>query len=188
MEQSSADRAELRDLLLRCYCSVTVRNPEGQNRRGFFNMKRLLGDGLAFRRVIELVSPHIGGGVLCAPDHGSAPFVAALAFHLSLPALYIRTRPKDYYLSLGADHEGNHPYVFGERPSPGTPITIFDDAISSGAVIKNAILLLQQIEVRATAVCCLINVRSQNRALEEIASLGITRSRVFFQAAELRRG
>jgi hypothetical protein len=76
------ERRELKELLASCYCPKQVKNPEGQTREGYFNIKKLYGHPDKLRRLVEIISPHIRGDILCAPDHGSTPLVAALAFQL----------------------------------------------------------------------------------------------------------
>jgi orotate phosphoribosyltransferase len=185
MTISTVDRLDLMKYLAACYCPVVVQNPDGQTRDGYFNVKKLCGNPIAFRRVVEIIGPQIPGDILASPDHGSAPLVSAVAFHLNLPSIYIRTSPKNYYLSLGSDHTENHPLLFGNRLPSSMNVTLIDDVISWGISLKSAVRLLQEVGLQVRNFFGLINVRSHDSALDELRELGVENSQVLFRGTEL---
>ena len=182
---SDEHREELIALLAGCYCPVLVKNPEGEDRQGFFNVKRLLGRPSELRRAVEIIGPHIKGTVLCAPDHGSAPLVAALAFHLNRPSIYLRVQPKHYYLSFGASAAENHPLVFGERIPDLGDVSLIDDAVSAGTVLLRALTVLREIGATVRNAYCLLNVRGNEQTLDKLRAAGIEHPTVFARAREV---
>ncbi len=83
-----------------CWSTAAVRDREGNEARGFLNLKRLLGKPDQFRFVIEELAKSVPAGVaVAACDKGAWPLVGALVLQLGTPGVLVRPDPKEYFVS-----------------------------------------------------------------------------------------
>jgi adenine/guanine phosphoribosyltransferase-like PRPP-binding protein len=153
-----------------CYCAENIIKPSGVSRFGFFNFKRIYGTPTVFRQLIDILAPLIVGDALCAADTGVAPLVGAISLATQTPAIYIRSTPKNYYLSYGSRSVHNHPWVFGERLSPGMSIQVIDDVFHTGKTVIEALRLLSELSLKPVSVLCLLNVNANRSVASNIAT------------------
>jgi len=115
-------------------------------------------------------------------DAGSAPLAAVVAYHCSLPAVFLRAAPKRYLLSYGGDPATNHPLLAGERLVPGSTVQLVDDLVHSGATLASAADTLREAGLVAHAAPCLLTPPLDGPwpdtvgadRIEQLSSLGVT--------------
>jgi orotate phosphoribosyltransferase len=176
---------ELSQIALSCYCPERVIKPDGQERFGFFNLKRLYGSPQRLQRLIDILSTLITGDTLCAVDTGISPLVGALALHSRTPSIYLRSVPKHYYLSYGSTRDHNNPHIIGEYAPTGTRIQLFDDIIHSGDSLIRALDILNSAGLDVTSVLCIMSVRDNDSAIRRLHSAGVTAVTVLLQASDI---
>jgi orotate phosphoribosyltransferase len=74
---------------------------------------------------------------------------------LHVPAVFVRSDSKDYFLSYGGDPEANEPLLSGERLRTGTSVHVIDDFVYSGESLASAVRILRHVGLsveRATAL------------------------------------
>lgn len=131
-------------IVRRCYSDVELRGPDGEQGRGFTNLKRIFGWPADLRVVVEAMAATVGDEhSLASADSGSAPLTALVAYKLSRPAVFVRTHSKDHFLSYGGDPATNDPRLSGERLASGTLVHIIDDFVHSGATLTAAVRTLR---------------------------------------------
>lgn len=176
---------ELINLVSTCYCPEKVLKPNGEERFGFFSLKRLYGNPKAFRRIIEILSNLIDGEAVCATDMGMAPMVGALAFYKQIPSVYVRSVPKHYYLSYGSRQSHNQPELAGECLNRRTRVQIFDDVLNRGDSVIRAISVLKKARLIPTSVLCILRVKSDQDAIGRIRNEGVNDVNVLLDAADI---
>lgn len=182
------DFEKLSQIVLDCYCPERVIKPNGEERLGFFNLKRLYGTPQAFQKVIAILSNFVKSEAICAADIGIAPFVGALALAQQIPSIYVRPTPKYYYLSYGSTQDQNKPQLFGEFLKEGTEVLIFDDVINTGETIVNAITKLRDAGLVVKSVLCIMNVQKDQSAIERVRNCGIENITVLLDASKVIEG
>jgi adenine/guanine phosphoribosyltransferase-like PRPP-binding protein len=131
-----------------CYSDVELRDRDGKQGRGFTNLKRIFGWPADLRLVVDALTSTVDDAqAIASADTGSAPLAALVAYKLGLPAAFVRSQPKDYFLSYGDDPTTNHPRLSGERLEDGTLVHVIDDFVHSGATLGSAVETLREVGV-----------------------------------------
>lgn len=136
--------ARVDDIIRRCYSDIEVRDRDGSRGRGVTNLKRIFGWPTDLPVAVDALASTVDGeahGVASA-DTGASPLTALVAFRLGLPAVFMRSQPKEHLLSYGGDDATNHPQLSGERLPNGTPIHVIDDLVHSAATLTSAVATL----------------------------------------------
>lgn len=144
-------------LLASYHSAVEVVNRTGTPGVGVTNLKRMFGQPAELRVLVEALCASLPDAeALAAADSGAAPLTAALAFHMGLPAVYVRSTAKMHFLSYGGETEHNHPLLSGERLSAGTHVVIVDDLLHSGKTIVAAAETLREVGTSVSSTACLL--------------------------------
>lgn len=147
----------LAEIVRRCYSDVELRDRTGKVGRGYTNLKRLFGWPTELRTVVDALAATVGSAdAVASTDTGSAPLVALVAYTLSLPAVFVRSDSKDYFLSYGGDPETNEPRLSGERLAEGTAVHVIDDFVHSGATLASAVQTLRRVGLRVETATALL--------------------------------
>jgi adenine/guanine phosphoribosyltransferase-like PRPP-binding protein len=171
------------DILRRCYSHVEALNRQGNPGIGVTNLKRVFGRPSELRVLVETLAATVQqADAIAAVDAGSAPFAAVVAYHRSLPAVFLRTTPKRHFLSYGGDPATNHPLLAGERLAPGSTVHLVDDLVHSGATLAAAADPLRAVGLVVHAASCLLTAPLDEpwpdtvaaAGIEQLSSLGLT--------------
>ena len=136
----------LESIVRRCYCDVEVTDRRGVVGRGYTNLKRIYGSPSEITAVISALASTVGGArAVASSDAGSAPLAALVAYERSLPAVFVRSLPKTYGLSYGAETETNDARIFGDDLAEGTLVHLVDDFVHSGATLAAAVATLRSV-------------------------------------------
>jgi adenine/guanine phosphoribosyltransferase-like PRPP-binding protein len=107
--------------------------------RGYTNLKRIFGWPSDLRLVVDALAETVGDSdAVASGDSGSAPLAALVAYRRSLPAVFVRSVPKKYFLSFGGDVSTNAPELAGERLRPGSSAHLLDDFVHSAVTLTAA--------------------------------------------------
>lgn len=137
-----------------------MRDRQGNESRGFLNLKRLLGRPAQFRLVVEELAKTVPPDTaVAACDKGAWPLVGALVLELGTPGVLVRPDPKEYFVSYGDDPALGDPRLAGERLDPGTRVHLVDDLLYSGETLRSAASVLTAVglEVREASVIVAAN-------------------------------
>jgi adenine/guanine phosphoribosyltransferase-like PRPP-binding protein len=164
---------EVQAIVRRCYSDVDVRDRTGKVGRGFTNLKRIFGWPAELRTVVEALARTIGAGsAVASADSGSAPLAALVAQELYLPAVFVRSEAKNYFLSYGDDPATNEPRLSGDRLTEQTVVHVIDDFVHSGATLTSAVRTLRRVGLRVETAAALLG--SSPEALDgAIGELGV---------------
>ena len=92
--------ARVHRLLATYQSAVEVVDRAGKPAVGVTNLKRMFGHPAELRTLVEALGASLPEAeALAAADSGAAPLTAALALHLGLPAVFVRSAPKTHFLS-----------------------------------------------------------------------------------------
>jgi orotate phosphoribosyltransferase len=128
------DDPVIKALVTRCYSDIELRDRAGDVGRGYTNLKRIFGWPNDLAAVVDSLAATVGSNeAVASTDTGSAPLAALVAYKLRLPAVFVRSDAKDYFLSYGGDPATNDPRVSGERLPDGTRAHVIDDFVHSAA-------------------------------------------------------
>ena len=134
----------LRAIVRRCYSDIEVYDRAGNPGRGYTNLKRIFGWPADLRAVVDALAETVGSAsALASADTGSAPLAALVAYKRNLPAVFLRSHPKSYFLSYGDDPDTNEPRLSGERLPKATAVHVIDDFVHSGATLGSAVDILR---------------------------------------------
>jgi adenine/guanine phosphoribosyltransferase-like PRPP-binding protein len=121
------------------------------------NLKRMFGQPAEVRTLVEALGASLPDAeALAAGDPGVAPLTGALALHVGLPAVFVRSTAKTHFLSYGSDPEHNHPRLSGERLPAGTNVVVIDDLLHSGETIVAAAETLREVDLAVVSAGCLL--------------------------------
>jgi len=96
----------LAGIVRRCYSDIELRDRTGNVGRGYTNLKRIFGWPTDLRTVVDALAATVGSAeAVASTDTGSAPLVALVAYRLNLPAVFVRSDSKDYFLSYGGPRD-----------------------------------------------------------------------------------
>ena len=144
-------------IVRRCYSDVELRDRAGNVGRGYTNLKRIFGWPAELGTVVDALAATIGSAeAVASTDTGSAPLAALVAYKLNLPAVFVRSDSKDYFLSYGGDPKGNDPRLSGERLPEGTPVHVIDDFVHSGATLATAVETLRRVGLTVGTAAALL--------------------------------
>jgi adenine/guanine phosphoribosyltransferase-like PRPP-binding protein len=147
----------LAGIVRRCYSNVELRDRTGKVGRGYTNLKRIFGWPTDLRTVVDALAATVGSAeAVASTDTGSAPLVALVAYRLNLPAVFVRSDSKDYFLSYGGDPETNEPRLSGERLAEGTAVHVIDDFVYSGATLASAVQTLRRVGLTVETATALL--------------------------------
>ena len=147
----------VRGIVARCYSDVDVSNRTGTVTRGVTNLKRIFGWPDQLQAVVNALAATAGNAqAIASADSGSAPLAALVARELTLPAVFIRNAPKDYFLSYGGDPDTNEPRISGERLAEGTAVHVIDDFVHSGATLGSAVQTLRRVGLKVETAAALL--------------------------------
>ena len=133
-------------IVRRCYSDVELRDRKGHVGRGYTNLKRIFGWPTDLETVVNALAATVGSAeAVASTDTGSAPLAALVASRLHLPAVFVRSDSKDYFLSYGDDPDANDPLLSGERLRTGTSVHVIDDFVYSGESLAAAIRVLRRV-------------------------------------------
>jgi hypothetical protein len=140
--------ARVADMIRRCYSDIEVNDREGSRGRGGYQPQAHL--RLAHRSPRRSRRPSFyggwrGTGGWPSADRGSSPLTALVAFRLGLPAVFVRSLPKQHLFSYGGDDATNHPRLAGDRLPIGTTIHVIDDFVHSAATLTSAVESLRDV-------------------------------------------
>jgi hypothetical protein len=97
-------------ILRRCYSHVEALDRHGNPGLGVTNVKRVFGRPSELRVLVEATAATVQhADAIASVDPGSAPLAAVVAYHLRLPAVFVRTTPKRHFLSYGGDPSDQPP-------------------------------------------------------------------------------
>jgi adenine/guanine phosphoribosyltransferase-like PRPP-binding protein len=162
------------DILRRCYSHVEVLDRQGNLGIGVTNLKRVFGRPAELRVLVEAIATTVEQAhAIASVDTGSAPLAAVVAYHLSLPAVFVRATPKEHFLSYGGDPATNHPQLSGERLAPGSTVHLVDDLVHSGATLASAATTLREAGLVVRAASCLLAAPPSGSWPDTIAAAGI---------------
>lgn len=141
----------------RCYSDVEARNGDGVLGRGVTNLKRIFGWPEELRLVVAALASTVeGAGAVASADTGAAPLAALVAYHLRLPAVFVRSAPKAHLLSYGGDLASNHPRLSGDRLAAGTPVHLVDDFVHTGQTLGDAVGVLRGAGLVVMSASCIL--------------------------------
>jgi adenine/guanine phosphoribosyltransferase-like PRPP-binding protein len=144
-------------LLARYHSAVEVVDRAGTPGVGVTNLKRMFGQPAELRVLVRALGASLlDAEALAAADTGAAPLTAALAFHVGLPAVFVRSTAKTHFLSYGGEPDHNHPRLSGERLSAGTNVVIVDDLLHSGQTVVAAAQTLREVDASVSSAACLL--------------------------------
>jgi orotate phosphoribosyltransferase len=185
MYLNSNEYQELVSIIKKCYCPEKIKQPNGDEFFGFYNLKRLYGMPNEFQKTINILSNCLSFYPLCAPDVGISPFIGALSLIKGIPSIYVRNSPKYYYLSYGSKQEHNTPWVFGDFLESGQKVQIFDDVIDSGSSIIKTVQILQEINIVVDSVVCIMSIEDKEKAINNLSKYGITNIKILLEVSEI---
>jgi adenine/guanine phosphoribosyltransferase-like PRPP-binding protein len=149
--------APVTEILRGCYSHVEVADRHGNRGVGVTNLKRVFGRPGELRLLVEALAATVDeADAIASVDAGSAPLAALVAYHLSLPAVFVRGTPKEYFLSYGGDPATNNSRLSGERLEPGSTVHLVDDLVHSGATLASASRVLREADLVVCAASCLL--------------------------------
>ena len=145
-------------IVRRCYSDVELRDREGHVGRGYTNLKRIFGWPNDLETVVNALVATVGASAeaVASTDTGSAPLAALVAYRLRLPAVFVRSDSKDYFLSYGGDPDANDPQLSGERLRTGTSVHVIDDFVYSGESLASAIQVLRRVGMNVEEATALL--------------------------------
>jgi len=169
-------------LLATYHSAVEVVDRAGKPGVGVTNLKRMFGRPAELRVLVEALAANLPEAqVLAAADAGAAPLTAALAFHVGVPAVFVRSTAKTHFLSYGDEPEHNHPRLSGERLSAGTNVAIVDDLLHSGETIVAAAEILREVDASVSSAGCLLaappaawRARLEGEGFQTVTALALT--------------
>src|SRR5439155_13004363 len=125
--------------------------------RGYTNLKRIFGWPKELGAVVDALATTVGSAeAVASTDTGSAPLAALVAYKLNLPAVFVRSESKEYFLSYGGDPDANDRRLSGERLPKGTPVHVIDDFVHSGATLAKAVDTLRNVGLTVETVAALL--------------------------------
>jgi adenine/guanine phosphoribosyltransferase-like PRPP-binding protein len=162
------------DILRRCYSHVEALDRQGNPGLGVTNLKRVFGRPSELRVLVEAIAATVHqADAIASVDTGSAPLAAVVAYHLWLPAVFVRATPKRHFLSYGGDPATNHPLLAGERLALGSTVHLIDDLVHSGATLASAATTLREAGLVVRAASCLLTAPPAEAGPGIIAAAGI---------------
>ena len=168
------DTPRVTGILRTCYSHVEVADRNRNRGIGVTNLKRLFGRPDELRVVVDALGSTIGNAdAVASADTGGAPLAAVVAYHLRLPAVFVREVPKDYLLSYGGDPVSNHPSLSGERLKPGSTVHLIDDLVHTGGTLASAARTLREAELVVTVASCLLVAPAHAGWPDAVATGGI---------------
>jgi hypothetical protein len=88
-----------------------------------------------------------------------APLAALVAYKLNLPSVFVRSDPKEYFLSYGGDPDTNDSRLSsGERLPDGTVVHVIDDFVHSGATLAQAVEPLRGVRLRVESAAAFLTI------------------------------
>jgi adenine/guanine phosphoribosyltransferase-like PRPP-binding protein len=144
-------------IVRRCYSDVELPDRAGQVGRGYTNLKRIFGWPAELGTIVDALAATVGSAeAVASTDTGSAPLAALVAYKLNLPAVFVRSDSKDYFLSYGGDPDANDPRLSGERLPEGTAVHVIDDFVHSGATLAAAVEILRRVGLTVESAAALL--------------------------------
>lgn len=165
---------QVTDIMRRCHSPVEVVDKQGSRGVGVTNLKRVFGRPSELRVLVEALAATVHEtDAIASVDGGGAPLAAVVAYHLRLPAVFVRPKPKEHFLSYGGDPATNHPRLSGERLAPGSTVHLVDDLVHSGATIASAAETLREAGLVVRTASCLLAAPPSGSWPDTIAVAGI---------------
>jgi adenine/guanine phosphoribosyltransferase-like PRPP-binding protein len=144
-------------IVRRCYSDVELADRAGNVGRGYTNLKRILGWPAELETVVDALAATVSSAeAVASTDTGSAPLAAIVAYKLSLPAVFVRSESKGYFLSYGGDPDADDPRLSGERLQAGTVVHVIDDFVHSGETLASAVRVPRRVGLTVETAAALL--------------------------------